>query len=127
MVLADGCFDPLHVGHIAYFRQAKEKSFAGCPLVVNIAPDAAILAKGRRPFQTQIERAELVLALGIVDRVTCYDLAEAILTLKPTYLAKGDDWVGRLPDAVRDACQRVGTEIIFTNTTFRPSSERLVS
>jgi cytidyltransferase-like protein len=122
MVLADGCFDPIHCGHLAYLRAA---STWGRPLVVNIAPDSAIYEKGRRPFQTRQERAQLILSLDMVDGVRCDDLAAVVRTLRPTWLVKGPDWRGRLPVEVKQACHDVGCEIGYTETQRRTSRERL--
>ncbi len=122
MVLADGCFDCLHVGHVRYLVSAAHLG----PVAVRVAPDADIVAKGRRPFQTQTERGEMLLALRMVERVT-YDatLAAAVRRLTPQYLVKGDDWQGRLPTDVVTACQETGTKILFTQTRERTSTERL--
>lgn len=122
MTLADGCFDPLHIGHVAYLRAA---AALGRPLVVNIAPDSAIYEKGRRPYQTRSERAALIFAIDCVDRVVCQDLVEAIRTLKPNVLAKGPDWRGRLPVDVKMACQESGTTVMYTETQAKTSRERL--
>lgn len=124
MVLADGCFDPTHCGHLAYLKAAAD---LGRPLVVNVAPDSAIYEKGRRPFQTRRERAEMLLYFDMVDRVTCYGLAEAVRTLRPKVLVKGPDWRGRLPVDVLAACQEVGTEIHYTETQDKTSRERLTA
>lgn len=122
-VLADGCFDPLHVGHIRYLEQAAN---LGPPLIVRVAPDAAIREKGREPFQTRLERFYTVNAIGVVDRVTGHwSLADAIRALSPKYLVKGSDWRDRLPADVLSACLEVGTEIVYTDTVTRTSSERL--
>jgi cytidyltransferase-like protein len=122
-VLADGCFDPLHYGHVRYLVTA---AAYGPALIVRVAPDSAITAKGRTPFQAQDERARTVLALGAVDRVCTHDtLALAILDLHPKYLVKGEDWRGKLPEDVLKACQAIGTEIVYTDTQERTSSERL--
>jgi cytidyltransferase-like protein len=122
-VLADGCFDPLHVGHIRYFRDAA--SF-GPPLIVRVAPDSAITAKGRTPFQTRGERMVTVMAIGVVDRVCSHNtLAEAVRDLQPNVLVKGSEWFGKLPDDVLKACMDVGAEIIYTPSHDTSSSERL--
>lgn len=122
-VLADGCFDPVHVGHIAYLKAAAKY---GSPLYVNIADDDVILAKGRKPFQARIDRGTTVLALGMVDAVRFQPLPEAIRELHPTYLVKGKDWQGQLPDDVLMACYETGTVIVFTATAdFPRSTERL--
>lgn len=123
MVLADGCFDPIHYGHVRYLESASK---LGDTLMVRVAPDLAIIDKGRVPFQDQEERAKTVLALGAVDRV-CYHatLAGAIRDLHPSYLVKGPDWKGHLPEDVLQACQESGTSVIFLRTQERTSTERL--
>lgn len=122
MTLADGVFDPLHFGHIRYLMAAAR---LGRPLIVNIAPDAAVRAKGREPFQDRHERALTVLAIGVVDDVRQLDLATLITTTKPKRLVKGSDWRDKLPADVLAACLQVGTEICYTDTQERSSTERL--
>lgn len=125
MVLADGCFDPIHVGHIAYLKAASEY---GQPLMVRVAQDATIFEKGRVPFQDHPERLITVLNLSPVDSVcAATTLAEAVLEYKPTHLVKGQDWLGRLPDEVIRACHLVGTQMVFVQTQSRTSTERLTS
>lgn len=107
-------------------RYLRDASKLGSPLIVRIAPDAAIAIKGRRPIQTQDERAQTVFALGVVDKVVLHaTLADAVTDLKPKYLVKGRDWQYLLPEDVRAACQAVGTEIVYTDTQERTSTERL--
>lgn len=121
--MADGVFDPLHVGHIRYLKDA---AAFGTPLAVRVAPDSAIREKGREPFQTRDERAIMVLALGMVDRVCLQNtLAEAIRDVQPHFLVKGDDWRGKLPVDVLKACQDVGAQIVYSPVRERTSTERL--
>lgn len=123
MVLADGCFDPLHWGHVRYLQKAAK---CGETLMVRVAPDTAIIAKGRTPFQTQDERSKLLLALGIVDRVCVHEtLAQAIRDFTPSCLVKGSEWDGCLPEDVLLACHETGTAVVFTTTQERTSTERL--
>lgn len=123
MVLADGCFDPVHVGHVMYLKSA---GTYGAPLTVRVAPDADILEKGRVPYQDHAERLVTMIALRMVDAVVATPtLAEAILEYKPTHLVKGHDWQGKLPDEVYAACLAVGAQIVFVNTQSKTSRERL--
>lgn len=125
MVLADGCFDPLHVGHIAYLKEAAK---LGRPLMVRVAQDAAIFEKGRVPFQDHAERLVTVLTLDPVDAVcAATTLAEAVDQYRPTHLVKGQDWHGRLPEDVLAACIRQQTRVVFVQTQARTSTERLHS
>ena len=122
-VLADGCFDPLHIGHIRYLHAAKA---LGATMVIRVAPDSAIGEKGRVPFQTQAERKQMISALNV--GYVCggeRSLADAVRIFKPTYLAKGSDWQGRLPADVLAACEEVGTHVVYTTTQGRTSTERL--
>lgn len=64
--------------------------------------------------------------LDMVDTVRCYDsLAIAVQSECPQFLVKGEEWRGKLPPDVLDACQMAETEIIYTNTREKSSSERL--
>ena len=122
MVLADGCFDPLHYGHIRYLSAAA----AFGELMVRIAPDSAITAKGRAPFQWRHERARTVAALRMVSCVVFDETLEtAVERLRPAYLIKGADWQGRLSESLNRICAKVGTEIFYVATMERTSTERL--
>lgn len=66
IVLVTGGFDPIHSGHIAYFKSARE---LGDKLVVGINSDAWLTRKKRQPFMPWEERAAIVAALHDVDRV----------------------------------------------------------
>ncbi len=122
MVLADGCFDPIHYGHIRYLAEAA----AFGPLVVRVAPDAAITAKGRSPFQWRDERAATIAALRMVDAVALDDtLEDAIDRLSPQYLVKGADWQGKLSNSLQKTCEANGTQICYVDTQERTSTERL--
>ncbi len=122
MVLADGCFDCLHVGHIDYLEAA---AMFGA-LMVRVAPDSDILDKGRVPFQHQAERMVLMQALRCVETVVASPtLADAVREWRPSHLVKGKDWAGRLPEEVIDACLDCCTKIVFVDTVGRTSTERL--
>ena len=123
LVLADGTFDPLHAGHVQYLLSARHY---GSRLLVRVAPGADILAKGRTPFQTHVERLFVVQQLRCVDEVCAHDtLASAIRRRRPAYLVKGADWTGRLPADVLVACAETGTIMMFTHTQAKSSTERL--
>src|SRR5437762_11414423 len=72
IVLANGCFDVLHVGHVRYLEEARR---LGDVLFVGINADAAVARlKGRgRPLMPADERAEMLAALRAVDHVVVFD------------------------------------------------------
>ncbi|HSS21165.1 MAG TPA: adenylyltransferase/cytidyltransferase family protein [Pyrinomonadaceae bacterium] len=94
VVLANGCFDVLHAGHIRYLDGARA---LGDLLVVAINADRQVQRlKGEgRPILTAEERAELVASLDVVDLVTIFaepTVTELLLALKPDVHAKGTDY-----------------------------------
>ena len=94
IVLANGCFDLLHVGHVRYLAGAKD---LGDLLVVGVNSDkqARSLKGEGRPFIPENERAELVSALRCVDLVTIFDeptVEELIRAIRPDFHAKGTDY-----------------------------------
>jgi cytidyltransferase-like protein len=70
VVLVTGGFDPLHSGHIAYFKEAKK---LGTKLVVGVNSDAWLTRKKGRPFMPWTERANIISELKIVDEVIEFD------------------------------------------------------
>jgi len=94
VVLANGCFDIFHVGHIRYLREAKAR---GDLLIVALNSDKSVKKlKGMgRPILPQAERAEILAAFSFVDYITIFDepTVEKILRqLKPDIHAKGSDY-----------------------------------
>jgi D-beta-D-heptose 7-phosphate kinase/D-beta-D-heptose 1-phosphate adenosyltransferase len=94
VVLANGCFDLLHCGHVELLESSRRE---GDVLVVALNSDASVRAiKGPgRPLVPEAERAEVLLALEAVDRVVLYDETtplETIRSLRPDVLVKGADW-----------------------------------
>jgi rfaE bifunctional protein nucleotidyltransferase chain/domain len=94
IVLANGNFDLLHVGHVRYLRGAKE---LGGKLVVAINSDESVRAlKGEgRPVMPAEERAEIIAALGDVDAVVIFselDVRALIREIRPDFQAKGTDY-----------------------------------
>jgi len=94
VVLANGCFDILHVGHVRYLEGARK---LGDALVVAINSDRSVHAlKGPgRPILNENERAALVSALRCVDHVVVFDepdVTRVLDTLRPAIHAKGTDY-----------------------------------
>ena len=120
VTMVDGGFDPLHPGHIAYFRAAAR---LGPPVLCNVAPDAWV-ARKHRPLLPQRDRATLLDALRDVQLVhpAAGSTEDVLRTLRPRYYAKGADWRGRLPAEQLEICAAVGTEIVFLDTVLASSS-----
>ena len=94
VVLANGCFDVLHVGHVRYLQGAKE---LGDLLIVGINSDKQVarLKGAGRPIMGERERAEIVDSLEAVDLVTIFDeptVESLLLSIKPEVHAKGTDY-----------------------------------
>lgn len=99
IVLANGCFDLLHVGHVRYLDAARR---LGDVLFVGVNSDAAVarLKGPGRPLMPAAERVELLSALRAVDHVVVFDddTADALIAaIRPDVHAKGTDYT---PDSV---------------------------
>jgi rfaE bifunctional protein nucleotidyltransferase chain/domain len=112
LVLANGCFDLLHVGHVRYLEGAR--ALGDALLVgINSDPSVARLKGPGRPIMTAEERAELVGALASVDGVVIFEqdtADELVRALRPSVHAKGTDYTAEsVPEgpAVREAGGRV--------------------
>jgi D-glycero-beta-D-manno-heptose 1-phosphate adenylyltransferase len=94
IVLANGCFDLLHAGHVRYLHAARE---LGDRLVVAINSDESVRAlKGDgRPLMPASERAEILAALADVDAVVVFsepDVNALVREIRPDIHAKGTDY-----------------------------------
>jgi rfaE bifunctional protein nucleotidyltransferase chain/domain len=94
IILANGCFDLLHVGHIRYLRAARQ---LGGRLIVAINADESVrgLKGAGRPLMPALERAEILAALADVDAVVVFpepDVRALIREIRPDIHAKGTDY-----------------------------------
>jgi len=112
IVLANGCFDLLHVGHLRYLHAARH---LGDVLFVGVNGDAAVrrLKGPGRPLMPVQERVEILGALRDVDHVVVFeeDTADALVArIRPHVHAKGTDYTAdSVPEAatVRAAGGRI--------------------
>lgn len=120
IVLAHGCFDLLHIGHIRYLRQAKAM---GDVLVVTISPDCYVDKGPYRPAFEEVLRAEGIASLDSVDYVAINEYPTAVETLKllrPNIYCKGADFKDAQSDPTgklqveEAAVKEIGGEIRFT-------------
>jgi rfaE bifunctional protein nucleotidyltransferase chain/domain len=128
IVLANGCFDLFHVGHIRYLAGAKS---LGDILIVGINSDAQVrkLKGEKRPFMPERERAEIVSAFKFVDLVTIFDeptVAELIRAVRPDFHAKGTDYT---PESVpeREIVKEYGGKTAIVGDPKDHSSTDLIS
>ena len=112
IVLANGCFDILHAGHVRYLEGARA---LGDLLVVGINSDAQVarLKGAGRPILPERERAEMVASLQAVDLVTIFaepTVTELLLGIKPDVHAKGTDYTAEtVPE--RDVVRSYGGRV----------------
>ena len=128
IVLANGCFDLLHVGHIRYLRAARR---LGDVLFVGLNSDAAVarLKGPGRPLIPAVERVELLRPLRDVDHVVVFDDDTAdrlVASLRPHVHAKGTDYTaGSVPEA--PAVRSVGGEVAVVGDAKDHSTRDLIS
>ena len=128
VVLANGCFDVLHVGHIRYLAGARE---LGDVLVVGINSDEQVaLQKGDgRPVLPAVERAEIVAALEPVTYVTIFNeptVEELLLALKPDVHAKGTDYTTvTVPE--RDVVRSYGGQVAIVGDPKDHSTSAIIA
>jgi len=127
VVLANGCFDLLHAGHVRYLAAARA---CGDYLVVALNSDESVRAlKGPdRPLQPLADRAELIAALRCVDAVTVFGertLEATLRMLRPEVHAKGTDYtVETVPERAID--RELGIEIAICGDEKMRSSSALI-
>ena len=128
IVLANGCFDVLHVGHVRYLTGAKE---LGDLLVVGINSDEQVaLQKGAgRPVMPATERAEIVASLEPVTYVTIFNeptVEELLLALKPDIHAKGTDYTtDTVPE--RDVVRSYGGQVAIVGDPKDHSTSAIIA
>ena len=124
IVLTNGVFDLLHIGHLRYLRQAR---VYGDLLVVGVNADRAVTKPGR-PLVPGQERAELVAALEPVDFVTIFEELTAdhlLLAIRPDVYVKGDDY-SEATLAEAGTAREVHAELMFVPTTAGHSTSQLI-
>jgi rfaE bifunctional protein nucleotidyltransferase chain/domain len=114
LVLANGVFDILHVGHVRYLEEA---AALGAVLVVALNDDASTrsLKGAGRPVMPAADRAALLLALRCVDHVLVFGGATVdgvIRELRPDVHAKGTDYTAdTVPE--RETARAVGCRTVI--------------
>ena len=128
LVLANGCFDPLHVGHVRYLEDARTH---GDFLVVALNNDESTrrLKGNDRPIVPELHRAALLAALRCVDAVLLFgtdNVEEILASLRPAVHAKGTDYTeATVPEA--DAARRLGIRTVITGDAKSHASREIVA
>jgi len=116
LVMTNGCFDLLHVGHTRYLQAARN---LGDALLVALNSDESVreLKGPDRPLVPEAERAEVLAALSCVDHIAIFPekrVTNLIRVLSPDVYAKGGDYTVETLDAEeREALEAVGAEIMI--------------
>jgi len=128
IVLANGCFDVLHVGHVRYLAGARA---LGDVLIVGINSDEQVaVQKGAgRPVLPADERAEIVAALESVTYVTIFEeptVEQLLLALKPDVHAKGTDYTtDTVPE--RDVVRSYGGQVAIVGDPKDHSTSAIIA
>lgn len=126
VAMVDGAFDPLHRGHIEYFRAAAAQ--LDVPLLCNVASDQYVSTK-HPPLLPEDQRAVVVDAIRYISftHVNRFDTETILRQLRPKYYVKGRDWEGRLPPEQVRICGEYGIEVVYLDTVIDSSSRLLKS
>lgn len=116
LVVTNGCFDLLHVGHVRYLKSARQ---LGDALVVGLNGDRSVreLKGPGRPINNEQDRAEVLAALEYVDLVVVFPEVRATRFLEmaaaDVYVKGGDYTTDTLDPEERAAIEKAGAEIKF--------------
>ena len=119
IVATSGGFDPVHIGHIRMFEEAKK---LGDKHIVILNNDNWLIAKKGYAFMPQKERKEVLAALRAVDEVvltrhpenpTDMSVAKELRRIKPNIFCNGGDRKGRNDTPESRVCEELGIEMVF--------------
>ncbi|MBU0533568.1 MAG: adenylyltransferase/cytidyltransferase family protein [Candidatus Omnitrophica bacterium] len=112
-VCVSGYFNPLHKGHVRYFKEAKK---LGDCLIVIVNNDKQVKLKGSKPFMNQEERLEIVSSIRYVDKALLSidkdkSVIQTLKLVKPDIFAQGGDrTIGNIPE--KEICVQLGIKIV---------------
>jgi len=127
VVVTNGCFDILHVGHVRYLQQTKSY---GDILIVLLNSDVSVKKiKGEdRPVNNENDRAEILSALSCVDYVVKFNetsVSNLLEILKPDVYTKGADYtIETLPE--RDVVKKLNIDVKFISFVEGKSTTNLI-
>lgn len=125
LILACGCFDIFHIGHLEYLEGAKA---LGGILIVGVNSDSSIKTiKNKEPFFNEYQRSKIIESLECVDYVFIFreDTADnALLKLTPDIFAKGIDYKGKhiIESSTAD---NLGIKVVLVGDVKKASSSHI--
>jgi rfaE bifunctional protein nucleotidyltransferase chain/domain len=128
VVLANGCFDLIHAGHVSYLESAKK---IGDILVVALNSDVSVklLKDERRPVIPEDQRVEILSAMEAVDYIVVFDdnTCDRILReIHPDYHAKGTDYQrDTVPE--RDTARDIGAETVIVGNEKENATKDIIA
>lgn len=114
VVAVSGGFDPVHIGHIRYLKEAKK---LGDKLLVILNTDDFLIRKKGKPFMVFAERKEILEAIRWVDEVVPsvdndQTVCQSLRYYQPDIFAKGGDrTISNIPE--KDTCTELGIKMVF--------------
>ena len=129
LVLTNGCFDLLHVGHVRYLEQARQLGDFLSVAVNGYGSVQALKGTGR-PLNSEADRAEVLAALEAVNFVTIFPSVRAtqvIEAARPTIYVKGGDYTPESLDSEeRAAVQDIGAKTVILPLVPGKSTSQLI-
>ncbi len=127
IVFSNGYYDPLHIGHIRQFREAKK---LGDVLIVGVNSNRSVRAnKGEnRPYMDEKERAEILSSLDFVDYIIIFDELTPINLLgiiQPDILVKGNNY-SQEEVIGREIVESYGGKIVLLSMVDGLSSDKIL-
>jgi rfaE bifunctional protein nucleotidyltransferase chain/domain len=129
LVVTNGCFDVLHLGHVTYLQQARDQ---GDALLVGVTNDAGVRAlKGpARPLNSESDRAGVLAALESVDAVYVFpelDARALLQSVEPDIYVKGGDYtLDTINQDERRLLEKLGVKIVILGAVPGKSTSALV-
>ncbi|MDB6059099.1 MAG: hypothetical protein JWO95_2943 [Verrucomicrobiales bacterium] len=116
LVVTNGCFDILHLGHVTYLQHAKQQ---GDALLVGVTGDANVqkLKGPNRPVNNEQDRAAILAALESVDGVFVFSELDArnfLQNVQPDIYVKGGDYtIDTINQDERRLLEKLGVKIVI--------------
>ena len=129
LVVTNGCFDILHVGHVQYLKEAAD---LGDLLLVGCDSDESVrhLKGSSRPINPEVDRAAVLDALGAVDCVTIFPKMggrDFLAASRPHIYTKGGDYsIESLNICERSVLKKGGAEILILNRKEGRSTSKII-